>query len=260
MRRAWPLAVVAALAGCGGGTQAHQPPKLQVARATHEYPSPKPRAETVSAGLPTAVQAVRSFASAYINWTAGTVASDMRALAGRSVGAGALGARVGGGPDGFGLRTPARRNRELRHGRGGRAVATREPRVRGRDSRVDQRDQHHGLRRPAPGMARCARDGQPCRPRVGRERMAAAGLTRWSPAGEGSRSDRVVAGRWLATGAPARQSPHLSPSDQAGQRDRGRQGERRHPSRYAGVSWAAVGSQAEAAIARFRTEAATAKS
>ena len=86
MRRAWPLAVVAALAGCGGGTQAHQPPKLQVARASHEYPSPSPRAETVSAGLPTAVQAVRSFASAYINWTAGTVASDMRALASRSVG------------------------------------------------------------------------------------------------------------------------------------------------------------------------------
>jgi hypothetical protein len=32
------------------------------------------------------VDAVRSFANSYINWTAETVAADMRALAGRSIG------------------------------------------------------------------------------------------------------------------------------------------------------------------------------
>jgi hypothetical protein len=40
----------------------------------------------VDRASPTAIQALRAFASAYINWTADTVASDMRALAGRSVG------------------------------------------------------------------------------------------------------------------------------------------------------------------------------
>jgi hypothetical protein len=74
------------LAGCDGGTRAHPATKLEVARTTHEYPSPRPPHQTARGGSPTAVDAVRSFASAYINWTADTVASDMRALAARSVG------------------------------------------------------------------------------------------------------------------------------------------------------------------------------
>jgi hypothetical protein len=60
--------------------------KLAIARATHEYPSPRARREAVRRGSPTAIQSVRAFASAYINWTADSVAGDMRALAARSVG------------------------------------------------------------------------------------------------------------------------------------------------------------------------------
>jgi hypothetical protein len=86
MRCAWPLAVAVLLAGCGGATNAHSPTKLEVARATHEYPSPPPPREHVRDASPMAVQAVRAFASAYINWTADTVSSDMRVLASRSVG------------------------------------------------------------------------------------------------------------------------------------------------------------------------------
>lgn len=84
MRRPWVLVALVLLAGCGG-MGARRPTKLQVARTTHEYPSSEPRHETVSAPSQTALQAIRAFASAYINWTAATVASDMRALAGKSI-------------------------------------------------------------------------------------------------------------------------------------------------------------------------------
>ncbi len=60
--------------------------KIAQAQATHEYPSPTPPSETVAGGSPSPLAAVRSFASAYINWTADTVAADMRELAARSVG------------------------------------------------------------------------------------------------------------------------------------------------------------------------------
>ena len=75
-----------AVAGCGGGTRTVTRSQLEIARATHEYPSPRPPRQSVRGGSPTATQAVRAFATSYINWTADTVASDMRALAARSVG------------------------------------------------------------------------------------------------------------------------------------------------------------------------------
>lgn len=81
------LAVGLLLAGCGathpaGGKRA----KIAIAQATHEYPSPKPPPEPASATSSSAAAAVRSFAAAYINWTADTVSGDMRALASRSIG------------------------------------------------------------------------------------------------------------------------------------------------------------------------------
>lgn len=85
MRRLALLALVA-LGGCGSGSHAPRPSKLGIARMTHEYPSPRPPRETVSGASPTAVEAVRAFASSYINWSADSVAADMRALARRSVG------------------------------------------------------------------------------------------------------------------------------------------------------------------------------
>lgn len=86
-RSAAAVAVGLLLVGCGatrpaGGARS----KLAIAQATHEYPSPKPAPETASATSSSAVEAVRSFANAYINWTADTVAADMRALAARSIG------------------------------------------------------------------------------------------------------------------------------------------------------------------------------
>lgn len=86
MRLAFLPAAVALLAGCAAGARRATPVKLQIARATHEYPSPKPPRETVTSASATAVEAVRAFAHAYINWSADTVAADMRVLAARSVG------------------------------------------------------------------------------------------------------------------------------------------------------------------------------
>ncbi len=60
--------------------------KLQIAQATHEYPSPPAPAQTVAAATAGAEQAVRAFAAGYINWTASSVAADMRRLASQSVG------------------------------------------------------------------------------------------------------------------------------------------------------------------------------
>ncbi len=60
--------------------------KLAQAQATHEYPSGRPPAQTAADAGSSAVQAVRRFATAYINWNAQSVAGDMRALALQSVG------------------------------------------------------------------------------------------------------------------------------------------------------------------------------
>ena len=80
------LAVAAA--GCGATHQARRPTtsKLAQAQASHEYPSPPPPRQFGEEAAPTAVEAIRSFATAYINWTAQTVAADMRSLAARCVG------------------------------------------------------------------------------------------------------------------------------------------------------------------------------
>jgi hypothetical protein len=80
------VAAAAVLAGCGAGAPPHARTRLEIARATHEYPSPRPPRERVIDASPTAIQALRAFATAYINWTADTVAADMRALAARSIG------------------------------------------------------------------------------------------------------------------------------------------------------------------------------
>ena len=61
-------------------------PDTPVAQAdrTHEYPAPAVRQTAL--GLRTPVQAIDVFATAYINWTAGTVSGRMRALAKLSIG------------------------------------------------------------------------------------------------------------------------------------------------------------------------------
>jgi hypothetical protein len=59
---------------------------LAQAQATHEYPSPRPKPETATAGSTSPIQAIHAFVNAYINWTAQTVAGDMRTLAAASVG------------------------------------------------------------------------------------------------------------------------------------------------------------------------------
>ena len=81
----------AALTGCAGlgfsrGATTTQPSKLQQAQSTHEYPSPAPAPQRAAGGSVSAVEAIRSFAGAYINWSAQTVPADMHDLAARSVG------------------------------------------------------------------------------------------------------------------------------------------------------------------------------
>lgn len=89
MRSAAAIGLCAlAAAGCGSTHRAAPttPSKLARAAATHEYPSPPPPPQTATGATSTAAQAVRAFATAYINWTARTVAGDMASLAARSVG------------------------------------------------------------------------------------------------------------------------------------------------------------------------------
>lgn len=87
MRGARALVVCAAVAsGCGATHHRIPPSKLAQAQATHEYPSPPPPPQTTNAASASAAQAVRAFATAYINWTARTVAHDMATLAARSIG------------------------------------------------------------------------------------------------------------------------------------------------------------------------------
>jgi hypothetical protein len=84
--RAFALAAMCvALTGCA--SLVAPPSKVEQAQSTHEYPSPAPPRERVTgAGSASAVAAVRAFATAYINWTAQTVARDMLVLATQSVG------------------------------------------------------------------------------------------------------------------------------------------------------------------------------
>jgi hypothetical protein len=56
------------------------------AQATHEYPSPASPPQHAAGGASSAISALAAFATAYINWSAGTVAADMRALASHSIG------------------------------------------------------------------------------------------------------------------------------------------------------------------------------
>jgi hypothetical protein len=85
------LATALACAGCGGSATARHtstktPSPLAQAQATHEWPSPPPPRQTATGATASPVDAIRTFATAYINWNARTVARDMRALAGRSIG------------------------------------------------------------------------------------------------------------------------------------------------------------------------------
>jgi hypothetical protein len=61
------------------------PSPVADAERTHEYPGPAPPRQSAP-GSASPVEAVAVFATAYINWTAGTVAADMQTLADRSVG------------------------------------------------------------------------------------------------------------------------------------------------------------------------------
>lgn len=83
------LALSVALGACGSTAHshpAHPSSKLAQAQATHEYPSPPAPPESAVGGAPAPVTAIEEFATAYINWTAATVAGDMRTLAAESVG------------------------------------------------------------------------------------------------------------------------------------------------------------------------------
>jgi hypothetical protein len=90
-RAAVVLAAVALTCpGCGAGhtpssTSTHASPLAQ-AQAAQEYPSPPPPRQTASGATAGAGNAVRAFATAYINWNAQTVSGDMRSLAARSIG------------------------------------------------------------------------------------------------------------------------------------------------------------------------------
>ena len=85
--RVLAAAWLCALACVGCGHSARQPQSaLARANATHEYPSLPPPPETATGDATSPVQAVRRFATAYINWDARTVAAHMRALAAQSVG------------------------------------------------------------------------------------------------------------------------------------------------------------------------------
>ena len=79
-----------AATGCGASHDhartATRPSPLVQAQASHEYPSPPPPPQTATGAAQAPVDAVRAFATAYINWDAQTVAADMRSLAAATVG------------------------------------------------------------------------------------------------------------------------------------------------------------------------------
>jgi hypothetical protein len=89
------LAVAGALCGCATLAPPSDPtttatatanPKLARAQAIHEYPAPHPAPQRPSIAAPTPAAAIRTFATAYINWNARTVAADLRVLAAVSIG------------------------------------------------------------------------------------------------------------------------------------------------------------------------------
>jgi hypothetical protein len=93
----WSLAGCAALGAPSAGssttpgtppatTSTQQAANVAEAQRTHEFVPSAPAPQAVSAAATTAVEAVRAFASAYINWNAGTVVGRMRILAAASVG------------------------------------------------------------------------------------------------------------------------------------------------------------------------------
>jgi hypothetical protein len=81
-------AVAAGMGGCGGAGLAKRTLRAEIAQAqrTHEFPSPRPAAESVGRGSASAVAAIRRFVTAYINWDAQTVSADMHRLAQQSIG------------------------------------------------------------------------------------------------------------------------------------------------------------------------------
>jgi hypothetical protein len=84
------VAAAIAVSGCAvlgsDGSQRSTSTRLEQAQRTHEYPAPPPPPETVASAQSGAIQAIRAFATGYINWSADTVAADMSSLASRSVG------------------------------------------------------------------------------------------------------------------------------------------------------------------------------
>ena len=84
------LAACASLSACaplGNPVQTHTGAESVAAtQTTHELATPAPRQTVAGPPASTPKEAVRRFAVAYINWTAETVADDMRSLAAQSVG------------------------------------------------------------------------------------------------------------------------------------------------------------------------------
>ncbi len=70
----------------GGRRSTTSESKLSRAQVTHEYPAPAPRPQAAAAFSASPVEAVRTFAVSYINWSADTVATQMSRLADLSVG------------------------------------------------------------------------------------------------------------------------------------------------------------------------------
>jgi hypothetical protein len=93
--RVAPVAVVlcSALTGCASltpeaanpGSTTTQGAAVANAETTHEYTSASPPARQAAVSAPSAIAAIRAFATAYINWTTQTV-TDMRTLASASIG------------------------------------------------------------------------------------------------------------------------------------------------------------------------------
>ena len=87
MRAVGVVAWAVLVAGCAPFTPPPDRSSTQTAAAptTPEVPTPTV-SESASGGSATAAQAIAVFANGYINWTAATIAGDMRALAASSIG------------------------------------------------------------------------------------------------------------------------------------------------------------------------------
>jgi hypothetical protein len=89
MRRAIVIALALPVMGCAPlaiHTTSRPPSPISQMARTHEYPSPQPPAQAVAAAAASPVTAIDAFATAYINWSAQTVAAQLRALAAASIG------------------------------------------------------------------------------------------------------------------------------------------------------------------------------